>query len=429
MRLRTTLTVLCLLAAALFVAPAARAAEIRNGDRVVIAAGEVIDDDLIVSAETVIIDGTVTGDLIATGTNVTLNGLVQGSALLAGQTLRVAGQVDGSLYAGGYAVTLDEGAVVGRNAYFGGYSVATRPDSLVNRDFYAAGLQMLHDGIVTRDLAVALSALHVNGIVGGDVRGDVTVDPNAIDWTQFAPNMPYRVETLSPGLVVGPTAEIGGEVAVRETVVQATATPEPETGFAGLPVWLSNRLGYTIGLLLVGLLVVAAAPRFLPALSDQMRRRPLPALGWGALVYLFLFPVAIVTGLVLVGLLTLAFGVLTLGQFTAAVLGLTGSAFAFALFAFLFFTYAIAWLVAGHLLGGLILGRAGLNQTSRVAQFAWVALGVVLLQAARAVPYLGFFVALLVGTLALGAAFDWLLERRRGPAKAPAPTPQLAVGH
>ena len=148
MRLRTTLTVLCLLAAALFVAPAARAAEIRNGDRVVIAAGEVIDDDLIVSAETVIIDGTVTGDLIATGTNVTLNGLVQGSALLAGQTLRVAGQVDGSLYAGGYAVTLDEGAVVGRNAYFGGYSVATRPDSLVG-----AGLPGRGTGSVTVKLA------------------------------------------------------------------------------------------------------------------------------------------------------------------------------------------------------------------------------------------------------------------------------------
>jgi hypothetical protein len=62
----------------LFARPA-HAADIRTGERVVIAADEVIDDDLIVSAQFVEVNGTVTGDVVATGTVVVINGAVEGS--------------------------------------------------------------------------------------------------------------------------------------------------------------------------------------------------------------------------------------------------------------------------------------------------------------------------------------------------------------
>jgi UDP-3-O-[3-hydroxymyristoyl] glucosamine N-acyltransferase len=48
----------------------------RGGDRVVIAAGEVVKDDLYVGAQEFILDGTVSGDVVAFGTNVTINGKV-----------------------------------------------------------------------------------------------------------------------------------------------------------------------------------------------------------------------------------------------------------------------------------------------------------------------------------------------------------------
>ncbi len=195
-----------------------------------------------------------------------------------------------------------------------------------------------------------------------------------------------------------------------------SATPPPQAGVFGLPLWLSNRLGTVIGLLLVAAFIVALWPRFLPALSGALQRRPLPSLGWGLLIYILLFPAGIIAGVILVVGLTLLFAMVTFGQLTAAMLGLLVGLFLFALFGFLFFTYVVAWLVVGHLLGR-VLGNWANRPGSRVAQFLYVLIGVLLLQALRLVPVLGFIVALFVGTLALGAAaLVYWLDRR--PAQA-----------
>ena len=84
-------TMLALLSLAL-VTPAL-AFEGRDGDKVVIAADEVIDDDLYVGANEFILDGTVTGDLIVGGTIITINGTVEGDLWAAGQVIIVNGTV------------------------------------------------------------------------------------------------------------------------------------------------------------------------------------------------------------------------------------------------------------------------------------------------------------------------------------------------
>jgi hypothetical protein len=173
--------------------------------------------------------------------------------------------------------------------------------------------------------------------------------------------------------------------------------------------------------------VIYFAPRFLPAVSDALRRKPLPSLGWGALIYIILFPLGLFVGLILIVLLTIFVGFITFGQLTAAILGLAGSFWLFAIFAFLFFVYVIAWLIVGHLAGDALLSRAGVG-AGQWAQFLSVALGVVIFQALRAIPFLGFFVAFLVGTLAMGALFVvWLERRRAGRADEIPPKPAGSV--
>jgi cytoskeletal protein CcmA (bactofilin family) len=405
-------------------APATRAAEIRSGDRVVVAADEVIDDDLIVSANVVEIDGVVTGDLVAAARQIIVRGTVEGSAALAGQEILVSGQIDGSLYAAGYVVTLAEGAVVGRNVYFFGFALTTEPGSQIGRTLHASGAQVRHNGAIGGDLNVATSALEVNGQVSGDVTGQVSAAGAPARMPFGMPGLP-PVEILTPGLRVAPEAQIGGQVLVQEMTTAPTAAEE--TGALGLPRWLSNRLGTVIGLLLTAAVVVYFAPRFLPAVSGALRRKPLPSLGWGALIYLLLFPLGLIVGLILVVLLTIVVGFVTFGQLTAAILGLAGSFWLFALFAFLFFVYVIAWLIVGHLAGDALLSRAGVG-AGRWAQFLSVALGVVIFQALRAIPFLGFLVAFLVGTFALGALFVvWLERRRTGRADEMPPKPAGSV--
>src|SRR5688500_7385591 len=82
------------------------AVEIRGGETVTIGKDEVIDDDLVVTGQTVLIDGVINGDLLAAGSRVVINGRVNGSLMMAGQLLELNGQVGGSVYSAGAALTV-----------------------------------------------------------------------------------------------------------------------------------------------------------------------------------------------------------------------------------------------------------------------------------------------------------------------------------
>src|SRR4030042_1622070 len=69
------------------------AADLRSGDTITVASGEVVDDDLYVAGNTIIIDGTVNGDLWAIGSTITVNGEVKGSIVAAAQTININGNV------------------------------------------------------------------------------------------------------------------------------------------------------------------------------------------------------------------------------------------------------------------------------------------------------------------------------------------------
>ena len=77
----------------------ANAAEIRRGPNAGVAAGETINNDLIVFGRGVRIDGTVKGDVIAFTQDLTVNGHVTGDLIVFGQSARVDGQVDGNVRA------------------------------------------------------------------------------------------------------------------------------------------------------------------------------------------------------------------------------------------------------------------------------------------------------------------------------------------
>ena len=397
-----------------FIARPAHAADIRTGERVVIAADEVIDDDLIVSAQFIEINGTVSGDVVATGTIVVINGSVEGSVVVAAQSIEVRGPVGGSIYAAGYSLQLGGEADIQRNLLFGGFSATTQPGSMVGRDLIMTGYQLRHDGVVGGDLNASAGEVQINGTVGGDVTGEVSAAGSAAPPQFPLPNMPANVVMLPSGLVIGPAAQIDGQVLAQEV---SPAAP-PTHGAFGLPIWLADSLGMIIGLLLVAAFIIALWPRFLPALSGAMQRKPLPSLGWGLLIYILLFPAGILVGLILIVGLTLLFAMVTFGQLTAAMLGLLVGLYLFALFGFLFFTYVIAWLVVGHLLGRLLFNRAN-RPVSWVVQFLCVLLGVVVLQALRAVPTFGVIVAFFVGTLALGAVLVYWLDRGRAAQPSP----------
>ena len=162
----------------------ALAVEVRGGDTVTIGKTEVIDDDLVVSGNTVVIDGVIKGDLVAVGNKVIVNGKVDGSLIMAGQTLELNGQVGGTVYSAGAALSVGQGTAVARNLFFAGYSYTAAKGSVINRDNLLAGYQAILNGEVKRNLLAGLGALELNGAVGGDVNAEVA-EPNTVAQPQF----------------------------------------------------------------------------------------------------------------------------------------------------------------------------------------------------------------------------------------------------
>ena len=417
------MVLLVLLAGVLMVAvQPANAAEIRQGDQVVIEAGEVIDDDLLVSGQSVIVNGRVTGDLLASGTQVVMNGVVEGSAVLVGQDVTLNGEVDGSLYSASYVLNLGESADVAGNMYYGGYALNTAPGSVVSRSSYVGGYQMLHAGQIGRDLVVGLSALALNGAVGGDVRGTVSVDPNAVSPTMFMPaGMLPAVKAVEPGLALAETAEVGGAMRAQETIAVAPAAeaePAPRE-FLGMPDWFTNRVGEFIGLMIVGALIIYGLPLFLPTLSDEMQEKPLLSMGLGLLMAFVVLPLAILAGLTLVAALTAFFGLVTFGELTAAALTLSSSFLGFVLVAYLVVAYLIAKMVVGYWGGRFILKRTSLDPASKWTQLGYLALGLGIYEVLRAIPFFGFALAAVVMFFGVGAMVAYVVDWRRGVVPTP----------
>lgn len=421
------------------------AADFRAGDTITIGKDEVIDDDLIITGQNVIIDGTINGDLVVTGGTIVVNGAVNGSLLAAGQSMTINGKVGGTLYAAGASLNLGPQAVIARNLFFGGYSLTTTAGSVVKHDGSIGGYQAILKGEIQRDLRAGVGALELNGIVGRNAYVDVaepstTVQPDF--WRSFTDT--ELPATIQPGLRIGADAKIVGQFTYTSPVEQASGiVAQPQGGVAYsapvpnatggtatvIPVqpqnqvvnWLWSRLRELITLLVIGGLALWLLPKLFQRVTEQVQTAPLPATAWGFAV-LILGYLGAMLAVVLLMVLIFGLGRLTLaglawGAFWCGTAGL--SAF------FAFFTLLVAYgskVVVAYPIGRWLMQR--FQGEAAAAPTGWqrswpLLVGVLLYVLAVGIPYLGFVVSIVVTLLGLGAM--WLSQRAYTP-KIVAPT-------
>lgn len=423
----------------------AGATDFREGETLVVPAGEVIDDDLFLTGTRIEMNGTVKGDLFAFGQEIVVNGPVEGSLVAAGQLLTVNGEVAGSLYATGFALTIGPEASVGRNAYFGGFSLAAEKGSAAGRSLYAGGYQAILSGEIADDVAVGVAALELNGKVGGNVEADVAEpDPG---FSQSAPFMggflPGGVKMVAPGLRVGSDAEIGGDLqytspveqdvpggAAGGSVVHSTPVPGAQPGQPdnvrvrfGLGSGIARRIGEFIALLIVGGLLLRFWPNIVQRVSAKAQERPLPSAGWGCLATL-IFAVGVPVVAIAIFLVALLGGLVTFGDLFGDILGLGGTTLALAVTGFLFVLSLVTKAIVAFWGGQLILTRlAPQTQTGRRANFWALAAGALIYEILRLIPVLGWLLAVIVTLVGLGAIYFVL---REGLRPAPLVTPPTA---
>ncbi|HKP53245.1 MAG TPA: hypothetical protein VJ183_11410 [Chloroflexia bacterium] len=417
------------------------AGETRTGDVISVPSGTTVDDNLYAAGNTVTIDGTIRGNLVAAAREVTINGTIEGNVYVGAQTLVINGKVE-DVVAGTQAMQLGPNAVVSRSITNFGYSFESKMGSTVQRDLLFFGSQALVAGNVERDVQGGMNGFELGGSVGRNV--EVGVGGGGTNTGQYTP-APISMPSVAGGLRLTEGARIGGRLTyeapqqanigsgatVTGPVTFKQTTSESSRGFGGASVpgveefSIVSQVQRFATLLLVGLLLIWLAPRWMDRRGDVVQARPLPTLGRGALGCLFWVLLLILIPIVTI-LLALLFGLLTLGNL-AWMIGIVGFFSEIGIIvAFVVFVSYIAQALIGYVIGKWLLRR--LQPSLAEGRVLPLVLGLLILVIITAIPYIGWFIGLVVVLLGLGALWRWLRPGTPPAAVTPAltPTPVLS---
>ena len=398
-----------------------------SGDRVVIEEGEVIEDDLYVSANTFILNGTIKGDLLAVGSAVIIgpSGVVEEDLMAAGQAVVINGTVGDDARIAGSVLSMGNSAEVGGDLVAFGYSFEAEPGSTIGRDALVFGSQAVLSGDVERNVIAGSGGLQINGSVGGDVTAEVggpgDVPPiSPMTFMPLPPGVPAPT-SISGGLTLGPDATIEGDLnytadtpadlpsgavsgdVSREEPVQPEEEAPP-TASERVLSWFFKFLRQLVTLLVIGLLLAWLLPDLVRNSAQTLQTKPLPSLLWGFLTHILFFVLIFVLIIVII-FLTILLGTLTLGSLVMTVVGAGAVVISSLLLGFQLAYAYVAKIVVAVLIGRLILGL--IHKDSAENRF-WpmllgVALLVLLIAILQIIPILGGLLIYLITIFGLGA--------------------------
>jgi cytoskeletal protein CcmA (bactofilin family) len=421
-------SILMLALLALALATPAQAFDGLSGENVEIKAGEIIEDDVYVTADNFVLDGTVKGDLVVFGTTITINGTVDGDLIAAGQSITVNGTVTDDARIAGAALKLGKTAVVDGDVVAGSASLEAEKGSVIEGELVVGAAQALLDGKIAGDVMAGTGSLELNGEFGGDVRAEVG-DPEegGPPMSMFFSNADIDFPSVKPGFNVGkdakiagsleytqtkdvkiPSGIVAGKVTRKEPVVEPEEVIVPPTPAEKAMTWSLGLLRTIVTWILLGLFLGWLAPKFMKSLMDKVQSQPGASLGWGLLAYAaFFFALLVILVVMVVG--GVLFGFFTLGGMVGTII-VVGILAIFALIVgFVLATAFLTKITVAWLGGKLILARI---KPELAEHKAWpLILGVVIIALLAALPYVGWLFGWLVTFLGLGALWVWGRER------------------
>lgn len=411
-----------------------------------IPADQVINDDLIISAENVIIDGTINGDTIVAAEMVTVNGTINGNLVVNGglveingsihgsvanfgQRLTVNGLIDGSLYLTGVELILNPTAQISRNILFAAFSAHTLPGSSVGTDIHGTAYQVILEGSVGRNVFIDAVAVEASGVVGGDAEFQVSdpseTPPNMI-WLDFwlsGSTIRSMPDQLSPGLRVAPQTEIAGQLKYKSGAEQSdTILAEPGAGViftqtlsighdrSQAELWLLARLRELLTLLALGSLAIWLIPNVVKNSSQALRTKPLPSFGWGILGLIVGYTAIFVTAVLLI-ILGVLLAIVTLGGLAGAVFGIGFSGLIMVSGIFTLLVIYGSKIVFSYLIGSWIIARFSPEGSN--PRFLALVIGITIYMLFRLIPILSMVVGIVATLFGLGAMVIAFKERKK----------------
>jgi len=349
-----------------FTAVPVLAADLRSGDTVTIASGEVIDDDLYIAAANTIIDGTVNGDIFGVGTTITINGIVNGGVSIVGQTLTVNGEIAGGARLAGNTIKVN-GNIDG-DLLAAGNTIDVASTARIGGDFLFGAATVRIDGPVEGYIKGGGSEVILTNGVGGDI--ELKVDNLTIASTaNIQGNLTYTSDNEAN---IQSGAQIAGTTTRKIPEARIPAEAAPFFGIGGKVIAFLMTL-------LAGIVVVLVAPRRATAVAASVRHKPWLSLGWGAII-LFATPIAaIITFITVVGV--------PVGLIGLALYGIG---------------IYLSQIAVGLFIGYWIIGYFRKVETRGILVGA-LALGFTILTLLKLIPYAGFPLWLATVLFGLGA--------------------------
>jgi hypothetical protein len=339
--------------------------------------------DTFVFGGSVRIDKPVPGDLIAAGGNVDVDAPVNGDAVLAGGNLRVTATVGQDVYAAGGRLILD--APVGHNLRIAGGQVDVGPMATIAGNATVGGGRVTLRGPVKGSLHIGGGRVLIDGPVEGDVyctTGHLTLGPNA----RLAGKLRFR---SGDDIERDPAAQVAGAVERLPMPGRAASAPF-ERSFGDHARRVGPSWPWTLGLMAIAALLVAALPVTSQRVADALRARPAWSLLLG-FIALVCIPVAVL--ILLVSIVGIPLALLALLLYGALLL--------------------LGYVASGVALGQWVLARLKADAANRTGwRVASAMVAVLVLALLGSVPFIGGFVALAAVLAGIGAIALLLAPRR-----------------
>lgn len=346
---------------ALAMPPAAMAGQFCKGEpNYTLPAGQTINTDAFVAADTTRIDGDVNGDLFAAGHTVVVNGHVTGDVFGFAQVLQINGRVDGNVR--GWSQSISIAGSVGKNVLAGADSLDIDPKGSVGGSATVFAGDVNLNGPVGRDVMTYGKNFSVDNKIGGNLQvsaHNISIDSSAT----IAGGMTYKGDQAPK---IDPGAKISG--AIKPIFAEHIPNYKKPRYYWHLVLsWAASFL--------FGLALILAIPEFF---TDVLRALDRVGMS-GGMGFLAVAGVPFAAFIACITIVGLAVGITTVLLY-------------------------IIGLYSAHVFVGAWIGRKILGDGSGSgALLGRLALGLAILSAVKLVPWLGSIVVAIVVLWGSGA--------------------------
>ena len=312
-------------------------------------------------------EASIGGNELRAGGQVEFDEEVRRNAFVSGGDVTVRGAVGRNLYAAGGEVRL-EGSVDG-DARVAGGNLSIEPEARIAGDAMLAGGSIAVDGSISGDLTAFGDRIELNGRIDGDVQlagGRLRLGPDA----RVGGRVTYR---SGDELVVEPGAQVAGGVRQSADERAWRRFAQGATIIGGVTL--------SLGLLLLGAILILAMPRFTREAAESIRRLPWQTIGIGLAV---LVGVPVMCAILVITLIGIPLAVL-LAFFYGALL-------------------VLGYLIGAVFLGDLVLRRINAAKLDSVWwRVLFLVLAIVAIAVAKLIPVVGPLACGLLFLAGLGA--------------------------